>query len=360
MIQECDKLEMTVNDIILTSEKIIGTSQPCFIIAEIGQNHQGDIEVAKKLILTAKECGADCVKFQKSSLPDKFNQAALHRPYSSIHSYGKTYGEHKMFLEFSNEEFLELQNYSKEIGILFTASGMDPVSIDFLGEMDVPFIKIGSGDADNFYLLKQAALKQCPLVISTGMQSMETVKVMYETVKNVHSNFVLMHCVSSYPTPPEEVNLNTIKLYQKEFPDIHIGYSGHELGTAISLAAVALGAKVLERHFTLNKNWKGSDHICSLEPDELKQLINDIRMVEKALGYPVKLIQPSENACIRKLGKSLVATRDIKIGETMTDDCISIKVAEPSGIRACDIKLALVHWRLTKSSGTSSYIVMYI
>uniref|UniRef100_A0A8C2VZZ2 N-acetylneuraminate synthase n=1 Tax=Chinchilla lanigera TaxID=34839 RepID=A0A8C2VZZ2_CHILA len=263
----------------------VGGQHPCFIIAEIGQNHQGDLEVAKRLIRTAKECGADCAKFQKSELEFKFNRKALERPYTSKHSWGKTYGEHKRHLEFSHEQYKELQQYAQEVGIFFTASGMDEMAVEFLHELNVPFFKVGSGDTNNFPYLEKTAKKE----------------------------------------------------YQKLFPDIPIGYSGHETGIAISVAAVALGAKVLERHITLDKTWKGSDHSASLEPGELAELVRSVRLVERALGSPTKQMLPCETACNEKLGKSVVAKVRIPEGTVLTLDMLTVKVSEPKGCPPEDI-----------------------
>nr|CAD7256525.1 unnamed protein product [Timema shepardi] len=315
------------DDLNIGPERKIGMSHPCFIVAEIGQNHQGDINIAKQLISAAKASGADCVKFQKSCLVEKFNSAALERPYLGPNSWGDTYKEHKQFLEFSLDQFRELQEFAtRQEGVMFSASAMDMVSIDELDSMNVPFIKIGSGDANNLPLLKYATSKKRPLIISTGMQDMSTVRAVYRTVKAAGGQFCLCHCVSAYPTPPQQVNLRVLDTYRWEFPDIHVGYSGHELGTAISVAAVALGARVLERHITLDKSWKGSDHICSLTPEEFKELVNQVRTVELAMGSPVKSFQPNERPCYNKLGKSVVATRPLPHGHVIRDSDIIAKV----------------------------------
>nr|XP_033773819.1 sialic acid synthase-like [Geotrypetes seraphini] len=309
----------------------IGGNQPCFIIAEIGQNHQGDLETAKRMIRMAKECGADCAKFQKSELEHKFNKRALERPYTSKHSWGKTYGEHKRYLEFNHEQYRELQRYAKEIGIFFTASGMDEMAVEFLHELNVPFFKVGSGDTNNFPYLEKTAKKGRPMVISSGMQSMDTMKRVYETVKAVNPHFCILQCTSAYPLMPEDVNLHVIKAYQSAFPDIPIGYSGHETDIAITIAAVAMGAKVVERHVTLDKTWKGSDHQASLEPTDLAELVRSIRTIEKAMGSPVKRLLPCEIACRDKLGKSVVAKMKIPAGSVLTLDMLAVKVAEPHG-----------------------------
>ncbi|KAI6058435.1 sialic acid synthase [Aix galericulata] len=282
----------------------VGGDQPCFIIAEIGQNHQGDLDIARRMIRMAKECGADCAKFQKSELEHKFNKKALERPYTSQHSWGKTYGEHKRHLEFSHDQYRELKKYAEEIGIFFTASGMDEMAVEFLHELDVPFFKVGSGDTNNFPYLEKTAKKGRPMVISSGMQSMDTMHQVYQIVKPINPNFCFLQCTSAYPLQPEDVNLRVISAYQSAFPDIPIGYSGHETGIAISVAAVALGAKVVERHVTLDKTWKGSDHQASLEPNELAEL----------------------------LGKSVVAKVTISEGTVLTLDMLTVKVGEPKGL----------------------------
>ncbi|XP_015281630.1 PREDICTED: sialic acid synthase [Gekko japonicus] len=317
--------------------RLIGGDHPCFIIAEIGQNHQGDLEIAKRMIRVAKECGADCAKFQKSELEHKFNKRALERPYTSKHSWGETYGEHKRHLEFSHDQYRELQRYAKEIGIFFTASGMDEMAVEFLHELDVPFFKVGSGDTNNFPYLEKTAKKGRPMVISSGMQSMSTMQQVYQLVKPINPNFCFLQCTSAYPLEPEDVNLRVIAAYRSAFPDIPVGYSGHETGIAVSIAAVAMGAKVLERHITLDKTWKGSDHQASLEANELAELVRSIRMVEKAMGSPIKRLLPCEVACNEKLGKSVVAKVRIPEGTVLTLDMLTVKVGEPKGYLPEDI-----------------------
>uniref|UniRef100_A0A3Q3ESK4 N-acetylneuraminate-9-phosphate synthase n=1 Tax=Labrus bergylta TaxID=56723 RepID=A0A3Q3ESK4_9LABR len=326
--------------------RMIGGNHPCFIIAEIGQNHQGDIEIAKKMIQMAKDCGADCAKFQKSELEHKFNKKALERKYETKNSWGKTYGEHKRHLEFSHEQYRELQSYAEEVGIFFTASGMDEMAVEFLHELDVPFFKVGSGDTNNFpYLEKTAKKAMRGNLTSVGHDTMRQV---YKTVKKHNQNFAILQCTSAYPLEAEDVNLRVIMEYQKEFPDIPIGYSGHESGIAISIAAVALGAKVIERHVTLDKTWRGSDHKASLTPDELTELVQGIRLVERSMGSGLKQMLPCEKPCHDKLGKSVVAKVQIPKGATLTLDMLTVKVAEPMGVRAEDI-YELVGKKVTES-----------
>jgi len=287
------------------------------------------------MIQMAKDCGVDCVKFQKSELDHKFNKEALRRPYTSKHSWGETYGDHKRFLEFSHDEFRELKRFSEEeVKICFTASAMDLKAIDFLlDDLQVPFLKVPSNDTNSVTYLTHAAKKKKPMVVSTGMCDLEIVRTAYHTVKPLNPDFCILQCTSTYPLKPSDTHLKCIELYRREFPDIPIGYSGHETGVFISVAAVAMGAKVVERHVTLDKSWKGNDHAASLNPEELKQLVNGIREVEAAFGMPIKAIRPSEEACRGKLGKSLVAAKDLSAGDVLTEDMLVVKVAEPHGVR---------------------------
>ncbi|XP_070336303.1 sialic acid synthase isoform X2 [Odocoileus virginianus] len=211
------------------------------------------------------------------------------------------------------------------------------MAVEFLHELNVPFFKVGSGDTNNFPYLEKTAKKGRPMVISSGMQSMDTMKQVYQIVKPLNPHFCFLQCTSAYPLQPEDVNLRVISEYQKLFPDIPIGYSGHETGIAISVAAVALGAKVLERHITLDKTWKGSDHAASLEPGELAELVRSVRLVERALGSPTKQLLPCEMACNEKLGKSVVAKVKIPEGSILTLDMLTVKVGEPKGYPPEDI-----------------------
>ncbi|XP_022252228.1 sialic acid synthase-like isoform X2 [Limulus polyphemus] len=281
-----------------------------------------------------KKCGANCVKFQKSDLNSRFNKAALDRPYTSHHSWGNTYGQHRAHLEFSESQFKELKKHAERHEIIFSASGMDMVSLRFLNQLGVPFFKIGSGDANNYSLIQDVARFGKPLIVSTGMQSIDTVQKVYYLLKQFNIKLGFLHCVSAYPAPPSDINLRVIQSYQEKFPDVVIGYSGHETGTDISIAAVALGAKILERHLTLDKTWKGSDHCASLDPEEFQQLVSQVRNVETALGSHIKIVRESEIACYRKLGKTLVASQNLQCGTVLSEDMLDIKVSEPKGLNA--------------------------
>ena len=350
----------------------VGGSQPAFLIAEIGQNHQGDLETAKKMISAAREAGVDCVKFQKSSLKEKFNGSALAREYSGPQSWGKTYGEHKAHLELSEEDYRDLQDFARREGVFFTASAMDSESARFLEQLKVPFVKVGSGDSNNLGLQVEVARRGRPMVVSTGMCEMSWVRTLVNTITKHTARLVLMQCTSSYPTSPGDVRLGVLETYRREFPTINIGYSGHEEGLAISVAAAALGAAVIERHFTLDKTWRGSDHACSLEPAELgllchhvksrtqflqiKQLFTpqQIQEVEQAVEGKEKELLPSELACQAKLGKTIVARHNIAKNSVISTDDLLIKVAEPRGIDPICVDLYLGRVALCNISADQS------
>ncbi|XP_015923919.1 sialic acid synthase [Parasteatoda tepidariorum] len=315
----------------ITPGRWVGAKNPCFIIAEIGQNHQGDIETAKRLIQAAYDAGVDCVKFQKSNLKSRFTKEVLKRPYLSQNSWGKTYGEHRRHLNFTDKDFSKLHQYANNLGLCFAASGMDKPSIDFLDEIKVPFFKIGSADCTNLPLLRHASKYKKPLVISTGMAAKEDVCKVYSDVIKVNKSIAILQCTSCYPTPPSNVNLNVIKDYQKLFPQAVIGYSGHEVGIGISLAAVTLGAKILERHITLNHSLKGSDHAASLEPSEIRHLVCEVKRIEEAMGSSTKQVQECEVSCHEKLGKTIVTTKHLKSGTILEEDMIEVKVASNKG-----------------------------
>jgi sialic acid synthase len=303
----------------------IGNKNTCFIIAEIGINHNGDINLAKELIDIAVSSGANCVKFQKRCLKEVFTQAGLNKPYINHNSYGDTYGAHKEYLEFTNEQFIELQHYSNNKNILFTASGWDKTSIDFLNMIEVPFFKMASADLTNTDLLIHTAKKNKPIIISTGMASMDIVQNAYDIISQYNTNIAILQCTSSYPTPFKDINLNVIPTYIKQFPDTVIGFSNHSKGIAISTCAVALGAQILEVHITKDRTMRGSDHSGSLEPMGLTKLIRDIHALEQALGTSLKEIQPSEDKCVYKLCKSVTSTCIIPKGTIITQNMLCTK-----------------------------------
>ena len=305
--------------------KNVGDGHPAFIIAEIGINHQGDVSIAKNLIQKAKECGADAVKLQKRSISRILTKSGLEMAYDNRNSFGKTYGEHKIALELSEADYHKLNTYCKKMDIIFCASGWDEESIDFLDEMGIPFFKMASADLTNFPLLVHTAKKNKPMILSTGMADMKMVQAAYSQVNQINNQIAILQCTSTYPSAFSEVHLNVLKTFMKEFPDTVIGYSGHEQGIAIPPAAVALGAKIIERHFTLDRTMKGGDHAASLEPQGFAKMVRDIRHIEEAMGSTEKKIQESEAPVFRKLAKSIVSAVDINSGDSITADMLTTK-----------------------------------
>ena len=303
----------------------VGEDQPAFIIAEIGINHQGDVHIARELIRAAKECGANAVKIQKRNISRILTKKGLEMPYNNRNSFGKTYGEHKKALELSNSDYQTLNTYCRDIDIIFSASGWDEESIDFLDELGIPFFKMSSADMTNFPLLTHTAQKGKPMIMSTGMANLEMVQSAYSLVQPINNQIAILQCTSTYPAAFSELNLNVMQTYIKEFPDAVIGYSGHEHGIAIPPAAVALGAKIIERHFTLDRTMKGGDHAASLEPQGFRKMIRNIRVIEDAMGSSQKEIQESEAPVFKKLSKSIVSAIDIASGVPITIDMLTTK-----------------------------------
>ena len=314
-----------VNKVIRIGQKLVGEGYPCFVIAEAGINHNGSVETAKELIKVAAQSGADAVKFQKRTISRILTKEGLEKPYDNQNSFGKTYGEHKEFLEFGHEEYSQLFEYAKECGIMMTASGWDEEAVDFLEKYDVPFHKVASADLTNLPLLQHIARTGKPLILSTGMADLTEIYIALQTVLPINKNVILLQCTSSYPTPNKDIHLNVISSYEMLFPEAVIGFSGHEKGISISIASVVKGAHVLERHFTLDRTMKGGDHAASLEPAGLQKLIRDIRVVEEAMGDRNKRKQTSEDACALKLRKSIATRCGIKAGTTLTLDHLVVK-----------------------------------
>lgn len=311
-----------------------------YIIAEAGINHNGQLDIAKQLISTAKTCGADCVKFQKRTVSRILTKEGLERPYLTERSFGPTYGEHKKFLEFSNDEFVELFAHAQEVGIHMTASGWDEESVDFLASIPVPFLKMASADLTNFPLLEHAAKKGLPIVLSTGMSDMSTVENAYALVSKYNPRVAIMQCTSTYPCKPKDIHLNVLKTYAVAFPNAMLGYSGHEVGIATTVAASVLGAKVVERHFTLDRTMKGGDHAASLEPAGLEYVCKYVRVCESAMGSPHKRKQEAEEACFVKLSKSVVSAVEIPVGTVITREMLTTK-GPGRGISPMDLHLVV-------------------
>lgn len=302
--------------------KLIGEGEPCFIIAEAGVNHNGDVELAKNLIDTAKEAGADAVKFQTFTTEGLLSRnIVVPKHVKSRESLFEMVRE----LELSEEVHYELSEYCKYKGIIFMSTPLDNYSVDLLDEIGVPIFKIASCDLDNLPLLNYIAKKEKPIILSTGMGTISEVGEAVEVIKSTGNDaLILLHCVSTYPPKVEDVNLRAINTLREAFK-LPVGYSDHTIGINIPLAAVALGAKVLEKHLTLDKKMEGPDHAVSADPVDLKNLISGIREIEKSFGTGVKAPSKDEIEMKKSFRKSIVAGVDIKIGKTITPEMLSIK-----------------------------------
>jgi sialic acid synthase len=303
----------------------IGDDRPCYVIAEIGHNHQGSLEKARELFLQAKLAGAHAVKLQKRDNRGLYTRAAYDKPYDNENSFGATYGEHREFLEFGRREYTELQAYAREIGVDFFSTAFDVASADFLEGLGVPAYKIASGDLKSTPLLKHVARFGKPMIVSTGGAHIDDVQRAYETIMPINSQLAILQCTAGYPAAFEELDLRVIATYRERFPGAVIGFSSHDNGIAMPVAAYMLGARIVEKHFTLNRAMKGTDHAFSLEPAGLRKLVRDLERTFKATGNGVKKIYDSERAPIIKMGKSLVVAHDLPAGHTLRPEDIVMK-----------------------------------
>ncbi|HEY3312387.1 MAG TPA: N-acetylneuraminate synthase family protein [Anaerolineales bacterium] len=278
--------------------KLIGDDHPAYIIAEIGINHNGDVEIAKKMIEAAVHAGADAVKFQKRtpivSTPPEQQKQMRDTPWGYI-----TYLDYRYKVELGLEEYREIDRLCKKLGIAWLVSVWDEPSVDFMEQFETPAYKVPSASLTDRALLKYARKTGKPLIISTGMSTMDEIKRGVDAVGP--DNLVILHCTSAYPCEPEELNLRMIETLRREFPDNPIGYSGHEVGLVPSAVAVALGACLVERHFTLDRAMWGGDQAASVEPGGFERLVKYIRVTEAGLGDGVKKVYASEMNSLKKL-----------------------------------------------------------
>jgi len=297
-----------------------------FIIAEAGVNHNGSIKTAKKMIDRAAECGADAIKFQTFKSENLVSKTAKKAEYqiNNTSNYDSQFIMLKK-LELSFDSFKELNVYCKSKNILFLSTPFDMESIEFLESIDMNIWKIPSGEITNLpYLIKIANTRKS-VIMSTGMSNTDEIEEAVKLLKNNGAGEIkLLHCNTEYPTPYEDVNLRAMQTLRKKFK-CEVGYSDHTQGIEVSIAAAALGANIIEKHFTLDKDMEGPDHKASIEPDEVKEMIKSIRNIEKALGTDEKKVSGSERKNISIARKSIVAKKNIKKGEILSEDNIAAK-----------------------------------
>lgn len=288
---------MSASTTVAIGEHQVGPDQPVYVIGEIGINHNGDVEIAKKLLDVALEAGAQAVKFQKRtpeiSTPKSQRDKIRQTPWGEM-----TYLEYKYKVEFEQEQYAEIDEYAKSKGMQWFASPWDVPSVAFLESFDVPTYKVASASVTDHELLRAMKDTGKPIILSTGMSTLEQIDAAVEILDQ--DKLVILHSTSTYPLPPEEANLRAITTLRERY-GVPVGYSGHETGLQISIAAVALGAAAVERHITLDRAMWGSDQAASLEPKGVENLVRDIRVLEKALGDGQKRVMPGEVSKIESL-----------------------------------------------------------
>jgi len=306
--------------------KLVGDEESVFVVAEIGVNHNGDVRLAKKLVDAAKDAGSDAVKFQAFKAERVVTRYAEKAEYQK-ETTGPSKSQYDMIkkLELRNEEFRELYDYAMKNDIIFLSSAIDKESVDLLSNLGVPAFKVASGEITNFPLLRYIAKKQKPIILSTGMGTLDEIKDALKVIREKGvEDIVLLHCVTSYPAKIEDANLRVIETLRHRFK-LPVGLSDHTLGITTPIAAAALGAVLIEKHFTLDRSLPGPDHRASLEPYELKEMVRAIRDVEKALGDGVKKLTEEEERIKKVARRSIVAKVRIPKGTIITEDMLDLK-----------------------------------
>ncbi len=313
----------------------IGANQRCFVVAEVGNNHQGELGIAKRLVKSAALAGVDGVKFQKRHTDALLTRAGREAPYTGKNSFGPTYGEHREALELSIEDMAELKQLAESLGLVFFASCWDEPSLEKVLGLGVELMKVASADLVNVPLLRKLGASMVPVILSTGMSNIEDVNMAVAQIRRYHNDIVLLHCNSRYPCPNEQIGLPVIETLRDMY-GLPVGYSGHERGVAPSVAAAALGACVVERHITLDKTQRGTDHQVSLEPAELKLMVSMIREVEDACKVKGKKVFPEEQAASKKLRKGIVFSRDLPAGHVLAEADLTTRCPQHG--------ISPVHW----------------
>ncbi len=301
-----------------------------YVIGEIGQNHNGSVDLAKLIteiaarpiqenLFSLSLRPMDAVKMTKRDLKEELSQSQMDRPYTSAHSFGATYGEHRAFLELSDEEHFEVYKHAKSLGLDFVETLCAVGCLSMLKLFTPDKLKVASRDLTNLPLLQALAETKIPIILSTGMAGKKELDDALAVIVKYHNDISILHCVSEYPTRPANVNLNTIKFLQKNYGQYLIGYSDHTIGIATPVAAVAMGAQIIEKHITLDRNMKGTDQAGSLGIDGMNRMMRDIRMLEMQFGVEDIFISEGVSAAKEKLERSIATKREMKAGETIIE-----------------------------------------
>lgn len=306
------------------------TKNSVYIIGEIGQNHNGSVDIAKLIVDAAARPihedlfnldlrPMDAVKLTKRDLNQELSQKQMDAPYNSPHSFGKTYGEHRAFLELNDEQHFEVYKHAKSLNMDFVETLCAIGCLSMLKLFTPDKLKVASRDLTNLPLLNALAETKIPIIISTGMAGRKELDAALDVISKQHNNISILHCVSEYPTKPQNTNLKTITYLQKNYPQYSVGYSDHTIGISAPVAAVAMGAKIIEKHITLDRKMKGTDQSGSLGIDGINRMVRDIRTMELSIGEEEIFIEEAVKASRVKLERSIASTRDIKAGETITE-----------------------------------------
>ncbi len=301
-----------------------------YIIGEIGQNHNGSVDLAKLIIDLAcrpieenlfnlELKPMDAVKLTKRDLNQELSNSQMNAPYTSAHSFGKTYGEHREVLELTDEEHYEVYKYAKERNIDFIETLCAIGCLSMLKLFTPDYLKVASRDLTNLPLLSALAETKIPIILSTGMAGKEQLDDALNRITKYHNNISILHCVSQYPTEPQNVNLNTIVYLKEQYPQYRIGYSDHTIGIAAPLASVAMGAEIIEKHITIDRRMKGTDQAGSLGPDGINRMVRDIRVFEKSRGVKDIFIDPKVEIAKHKLERSIATNKALEKGHVITE-----------------------------------------
>jgi sialic acid synthase len=333
----------------------IGDDRECYVIAEIGHNHQGDVEQAKRLVDAAKDCGVNAVKLQKRSNRTLYTRDFYEQPYDNELSFGRTYGEHREALELGADDYRELLRYAREVGVTLFATAFDFESADLLAELGAPAFKFASGDLRNTPLQRHVAAFGKPMFLSTGGGTMADVERAVDTILPLNDQLSVLQCTAAYPAATEDLNLSVITTLRERFPELVIGLSDHQNGIAMAVVAYMLGARVIEKHFTLDHALKGRDHAFSLMPEGMRRLVRDLHRVPTALGDPEKRPLPIEADPLEKMGKKLVAARELELGHVLTAADLAIKSPADGGLPPYELD-RLVGRRLRRPIAVEDFV----
>ena len=302
---------------IVLDNTIISDSTDAFVIAELGNNHQGSVEECRKLISAAHESGADAVKLQKRANSELFTKSFFDSPYQNNNSYGETYGKHREYLELDIDAYKSLQAYAQELGLSFFVTPFDHSSVDALDELDLPFYKVASGDLTNLPLIQYIAERGKPIIFSTGGASLHDVERAYDEIKQYGCSAAILQCTAAYPSRSEDLNLQVIKTIREKYPESVVGYSGHDNGIVMPVVAYVLGARIIEKHFTISRQCSGPDSTFSIEPQEFTDLVRSAEDAWLSLGSPRLDQSPEAEASSKRFRRSIYFVQDLPAGATV-------------------------------------------